>query len=131
MVFILVFWGRFSIFGLLEEFEVPGVDIFDVLLGFFEWDSADAVDVSGACVVSGEDEVDIAVVAVGEAAQVPGSAKDILSWVEWVVNAHVFGGSGHELHEPHGADAADGARVKIAFDFNDGADEFRRDIIEV
>lgn len=110
-------------------FQVPVVDIFDVLLRFPEGDTAGAFDVSGACVVAREDEVDVAVVAVGESSQIARTAEDILSWVEGIADFHMFGGSGHELHKSHGARAADGGGIKVAFNFNDGADERGGDIV--
>ena len=81
--------------------------------------------------VAGENEINVAVVSVGESSEVSDAAHDVLSWIERVFDAHVFGGGGHELHEPHGACVADGTRVEIAFDFDDGSDEGFGDAIKL
>ena len=129
-ILVVVFCGIIVFFGVAVA-EVPSVDVFDVLLSFFEGYAAGFFDVSRTGMVAGENEINVAVVSVGESSEVSDAAHDVLSRIERVFDAHVFGGGGHELHEPHGACVADGTRVEIAFDFDDGSDEGFGDAVDL
>ena len=77
-----------------------------------------AIDCERACVVRGEGEGHVVVVAGEERVEIGGASADILLWLKAVCNAEFIGGPGHELHESACAGATDGAGVAAAFRFD-------------
>ena len=82
-----------------------------------------------AGVVGGEDERQIVVKSVHQAAKMPDAAVDVFSRIEGITHAEVCRRRRHELHQPPGPSVGDGARVELGLDFDDRGDEVRRNTV--
>src|SRR3989442_13142988 len=79
-----------------------------------------------AGVVGGKDERQIAVESVHQTTKMPNAALDVFEGIEGIHDAEHGRRLGHELHQPAGARAGDGARVELRLGFDDRRDEVDR-----
>lgn len=106
-----------------QESLVGRIDILHVDPCLFEGDPVDLGNISGAGVVGCEDEVDVAVVAVGEQPKQFGAGDDVLARIKRVCALHLGRGTGHELHQPLRAHRAHRVGIEAGLDLDDRLDE--------